>query len=184
MKLIVGLGNPGKQYENTRHNVGFRAVDGLSGEDIRFRSQNQSLVAKGAVNTVPVFFAKPQTFMNLSGDAVLSLLAGCQCHIQDIIVIVDDVHLELGKIRIRAGGSHGGQNGLRDIIAKIGENFTRLRIGIGPVTSEYRDMSHYVLGQFSKEEQKKIADVLEKIPDAIDCIISQGVLKAQSLYNS
>jgi peptidyl-tRNA hydrolase, PTH1 family len=166
MKVIIGLGNPGKKYENTRHNVGFLAVEYLrqkfawsEWEDApRFHSVKSEL----SIMDYPLSIIKPLTFMNLSGDAVASIVNYYKLDPKkDILVISDDLDMEFAKVRYREKWSHGGQNGLRDIIAKLGtDEFTRIKIGIG--RHEKYEVSDWVLSKFSKEEMKKLEELFEE----------------------
>jgi len=186
--LIVGLGNPGKEYEWSRHNLGFMLIDKLAakaGID-RFRRDCQSLVARGSIEGRSVKLVKPQTYMNLSGGAVACLFAKHKLAAPDdtFIVISDDLALPFGKIRIRAKGSAGGHNGLKSIIAALGTNeFTRLRIGIQP-DHPIADSKKFVLDSFSGTMRPAVEEVLERSEEAIRSILRDGVLQAMTLHNS
>jgi peptidyl-tRNA hydrolase, PTH1 family len=185
--LIVGLGNPGKEYEWSRHNLGFMLIDKLAREEgiVVGRRECGSLVGRGQVEGKPTKLAKPQTFMNLSGQAVSCLLAKVQSEspIDELIVISDDLALPLGKIRIRERGSAGGHNGLKSIIAATGTNeFVRLRIGIQP-EHPISDAKQFVLDSFPRSERTVLAEVLEQSAHAIRTIIRDGALKAMSEFN-
>jgi PTH1 family peptidyl-tRNA hydrolase len=186
--LIVGLGNPGKEYEWSRHNLGFMLIDKLAGEagiEVRKR-ECQSLVGRGAIEDRAVKLVKPQTYMNLSGEAVACLLARYEPADpgEKLIVISDDLALPFGRIRIRARGSAGGHNGLKSIIGAIGTNeFTRLRIGIQP-EHPVSDSKRFVLDSFTGASRTAVEDILEKSAEALRAILSDGVLKAMSTYNS
>ena len=187
MVLIVGLGNPGKEYEWSRHNLGFMLIDKL-GADTRidvYRRECQSLVARGEIEGCAVRLVKPQTYMNLSGEAVACLFARHKLAEpgENLIVISDDLALPLGKIRIRARGSAGGHNGLKSIIGAIRTNeFTRLRIGIQP-EHPISDSKRFVLDSFPSATRPAVAEVLEKSVEAIRAILRDGVLKAMTVYN-
>lgn len=159
MKLVVGLGNPGKEYAQTRHNVGFILIDKFLNEfnlDIKVDNKLSAALVKTNINGEQVIFAKPLTYMNLSGQAVSKIANYYKVKIEDIIIISDDTALELGKIRFRESGSHGGQNGLRNIIEQLGTpNFKRLRVGIGD--NKLMNKADFVLGKF----QPKEIDVLQ-----------------------
>ncbi|HEY3038510.1 MAG TPA: aminoacyl-tRNA hydrolase [Pyrinomonadaceae bacterium] len=187
MVLIVGLGNPGKEYESSRHNLGFMLIDKLSrdeGIEIK-RRECQSLVGRGELEGCAVKLVKPQTYMNLSGAAVACLLAK---HKQpdpgeNLVVISDDLALPFGKIRIRARGSAGGHNGLKSIIAAVGTNeFTRLRIGIQP-EHPVSDAKRFVLDSFSGAVRSEVEKILERGAEALRAILRDGVLKAMTEYN-
>lgn len=185
--LIVGLGNPGKDYEWTRHNLGFMLIDKLAHDDgiVVGRRECSSLVGRGQIEGKAVRLAKPQTFMNLSGHAVSCLLAKVQSEspIGQLLVISDDLALPLGAIRIRERGSAGGHNGLKSIIAEVGTNeFLRLRIGIQP-EHPISDPRQFVLDAFPRSERTVVGEVLEQGAKAIRTIIRDGALKAMSEFN-
>ena len=188
MVLIVGLGNPGKEYEWTRHNLGFLLIDKLAGEagiDVKLR-ECQSRVGRGELEGCAVKLVKPQTFMNLSGAAVACLLAKLKLAEpgKHLIVISDDLALPFGKIRIRAQGSAGGHNGLKSIIESVGTNeFTRLRIGIQP-EHPISDSKRFVLDSFPGTTRSAVVEILERSVEAIRAILRDGVLQAMSSYNS
>ena len=185
--LIVGLGNPGSEYEWTRHNLGFMVIDKLAGEaglDVKVR-ECQSRVARGEIAGCAVKLVKPQTYMNLSGVAVACLFAKHQLTEPGakLIVISDDLALPFGKIRIRARGSAGGHNGLKSIIGSIGTNeFTRLRIGIQP-EHPISDSKRFVLDSFPSAMKPAVEEVLQRSVAAIGAILRDGVLKAMTEYN-
>jgi len=188
MILIVGLGNPGREYEWSRHNLGFLVVDKLI-DDSGFektRRECQSVVASGEIEGRRVKLVKPQTYMNLSGEAVACLV---QKHKlaepgENLIVISDDLALPFGKIRIRARGSAGGHNGLKSIIGLLGTNeFTRLRIGIQP-EHPINDAKRFVLDKFPKAARAEVEKILDRSVEALHAILRDGVLKAMSSYNS
>ncbi len=183
--LIVGLGNPGKKYEKTRHNLGFMVVDSLArkiGAQIK-SEECRSLIGNAKIENFDVELVKPQTFMNLSGEAIACLLKRQERSIEKMVVIVDDLALPLGKIRIRRKGSSGGHNGLKSIISSLGtEEFIRLRIGIRP-DHEISDTRQFVLENFSDEDMPAVEEVLQKSTDAICSIILEGVDKAMVKFN-
>ena len=184
MKLIVGLGNPGKQYENTRHNIGFIAVDNLrkkmniSDEREKF----QALVSEKNIDGEKVIFLKPQTFMNLSGNSVIEIVNFYKLDPKkDIIVIYDDMDLSFGDIRIREKGSSGGHNGIKSIISHIGEEFIRIKCGIG---AKEKDAIEHVLGEFNQTEQKDLDEILEKINNCVIEMLSvQNLDRIMQKYN-
>ena len=185
--LIVGLGNPGAEYEKTRHNLGFMLIDKLAHVEgiVVNRRECSALVGRGEIEGVRTKLAKPHTFMNLSGHAVSCLLAKLKTEspVAQLIVISDDLALPLGKIRIRERGSAGGHNGLKSIIASIGtDEFVRLRIGIQP-DHPISDSKRFVLDTFSRSERPIVADVLEQSADAIRTILRDGALKAMAQFN-
>lgn len=183
--LIVGLGNPGPEYERTRHNVGFMLVDLLAGQcqtQIR-REECRALVGRAEIAGQMAELAKPQTYMNLSGEAVSCLVAKPIRSVEKLIIISDDLALPYGTIRIRPRGSHGGQNGLRSIIDRLKtQEFIRLRIGIGP-EHEVRDAANFVLDRFTKTELGMLEKILENAADAVRSIVSDGVDAAMGKFN-
>ena len=187
MRLVVGLGNPGTEYEWSRHNLGFMLIDKLareSGVDVR-RRECRALVARFELAGCEVKVVKPQTFMNLSGEAIACLFAKHKITVpgDKLIVISDDLALPFGTIRIRARGSAGGHNGLKSIIAAIGTNeFVRLRIGIKP-EHPLTDSRRFVLDSFSRASRLEVEKILDRSADALRAILKDGVLKAMTEYN-
>lgn len=183
--LIVGLGNPGLQYERTRHNLGFMLIDLLAREaqtQVK-REECRALIGRAEIENRITELVKPQTFMNLSGESVSCLLKKSERSIEKLIVITDDLALPVGKIRLRGKGSHGGQNGLKSIINCLRTNeFVRLRIGIQP-EHPIGNMSNFVLEKFSKNETETIEKVLEQSAEAVRAVISEGVEKAMARFN-
>ena len=184
--LIVGLGNPGKQYEHTRHNAGFRALDVLSEklgckiDKLKF----QGLYAQVNYSGKKLYLLKPQTFMNLSGRSVIQLSAYFQIPSQRIIVLFDDISLEPGRLRVRADGSAGGHNGIKSIISELGsQEFPRVKIGVGAKAHPEQDLADWVLSGFSASEEKALHSALERAADAALCIIDRGVPEAANRYN-
>ena len=186
MFIIVGLGNPGSDYESTRHNLGFMLIDRLASDAgvAVGRRECSSLVGRGEIEGSVVKLVKPQTFMNLSGQAVSCLIAKePEQRMDRLLVISDDLALPLGKIRIRERGTAGGHNGLKSIIAAIGSNeFVRLRIGIQP-EHPVSDAKTFVLDQFRKPQRVEVEDILTRAADAVRAVLREGVAKAMSLYN-
>jgi len=183
--LIVGLGNPGTEYERTRHILGFMLVDLLASEygALIKRTECRALIGRAEIAGRSVELVKPQTYMNLSGDAVKCLLQKEERSRERLVVISDDLALPFGKIRMRPSGSHGGQNGLRSIIDRLGTNeFIRLRIGIQP-EHPISNASNFVLERFSKGEADKVEDILKISADAVRTIILDGVEKAMAEFN-
>lgn len=183
--LITGLGNPGPEYAKTRHNLGFMLVDELARDaqtQVK-RSECRSLVARAVIENQTVDLVKPQTFMNLSGEAVSCLLAKEDRSVEKLIVISDDIALPLGTIRIRPRGSHGGHNGLRSIIDFLGTSeIIRLRIGIMP-EHPVANTKDFVLQNFARGDDEVVEKVLKDCADAVRIIISDGVEKAMARYN-
>jgi peptidyl-tRNA hydrolase, PTH1 family len=183
--LIVGLGNPGSEYAQTRHNLGFMLVDRLAAavQTQVKREECRSLVGRADIDGRIVEFAKPQTYMNLSGEAVSCLLSKAGRSIEKLIVISDDLALPFGTIRIRTKGSHGGQNGLRNIIDCLRtQEFTRLRIGIAP-EHPVMHAKNFVLDRFSKAEAEEVEKILESSADAVRIIMTEGVDQAMARFN-
>jgi len=184
LKLVVGLGNPGSKYEGTRHNIGFEVVDRLAagGSGARFARKFDALVAETEIDFRRVLLLKPETFMNLSGRSVAQAVRFYKLDLDDLLVVCDDLNLPLGKLRIRGGGSDGGQKGLRDITAHLGsENYARLRVGIGdrgPV-----DATDYVLGRFRSTERPLIDDALILASQAVAVWVTQGLAAAMNRFN-
>lgn len=183
--LIVGLGNPGREYEGTRHNLGFMVIDGLAREaqsQVK-REECRALIGRAVIENRTVELAKPQTYMNLSGESVGGLLAKPDRGIERLIVISDDLALPLGSIRLRPKGTHGGHNGLRSIIDCLGTNeFIRLRIGILP-EHPISNAKNFVLENFSKSEHESVEKVLNESAMAIRDVINIGIEKAMAKWN-
>ena len=185
--MIVGLGNPGKQYESTRHNAGFICIDilaekyGIKINKLKFRS----LMGEGRIEGKRCLLLKPQTFMNLSGEAVRDAADFYKIPAENIIVICDDISLEPGKMRIRRKGSHGGQNGMKNIIYHLkNDNFPRIKIGIGAKPNPDYDLADWVLSRFSQSEAKLIKQVADNTVSAIEYMVNGNIDKAMSNYNS
>ena len=184
--LLVGLGNPGDQYENTRHNVGFMVADELAE---RSHVPVQRLKFRALTNTVTVgdrkvLLMKPVTYMNLSGEAVHEAAAFYKIPPEHILVISDEVALAPGKLRVRRSGSAGGHNGLKNIIAHLGtDQFPRIRLGVGQKPHPDYDMADWVLGKFQGEDKKAVEAAVKKAADAAECLIREGVDKAMNQYN-
>ena len=184
--LIVGLGNPGREYEKTRHNAGFRAVDLLAD---RLGAKIDKLKFQGLYTQVnyegrKLFLLKPQTYMNLSGRSVLQLSAYFNIPPQRIIVMFDDISLEPGRLRIRPDGSAGGHNGIKSIIQEVGsQDFPRVKIGVGAKPHPDYDLADWVLSTFSAQEEKALAPAIEKAADAALCIIEKGLAEASNRYS-
>ena len=184
--LIVGLGNPGREYEKTRHNCGFRAIDvlaqklGCKVDKLKF----QGLYGQANYNGGKLYLLKPQTYMNLSGRSVLAISAYFNIPPQRIIVLFDDISLEPGRLRIRADGSAGGHNGIKSLIGELGsQNFPRVKIGVGAKAHPEQDLADWVLSAFSPSEEKALNSALERAADAALCIIDKGVPEAANRFN-
>jgi PTH1 family peptidyl-tRNA hydrolase len=185
MKLVVGLGNPGSRYDGTRHNVGFAAVDRLAARHgVQWEAAPRGIEALvGRWRAADVVLAKPLTFMNLSGTAIVGLLQFYKIDAADMIVVVDEVQLETGRIRVRPDGSAGGHNGLKSVIASLGTMaFPRLRIGVGRGDAR-RDLADHVLARFDAEERDLIADAIERAADAAELFVADGPDAAMNKHN-
>ncbi len=193
MKLIVGLGNPGRGYANNRHNVGFVCLNHFARtQDIRFdKKQGRARIGLGEVAGNEVVLAKPQTYMNRSGQSVSLLVKKFNVSLNNLLVIHDDLDLPLGKIRIRQGGSAGGHKGVSSIIIELGsQNFIRIRVGIGrPVKNggftEFSEdeIINYVLSDFTPDEKQTITQVIPTVSEAILCLLTEGPVAAMNRYN-
>ena len=185
MKLIVGLGNPGKRYEKTRHNCGFMAIDFYAAKNnLEFKNKFNGLYAEQIINNEKILFLKPQTYMNLSGNCVRDFVNFYNIELDDILIIYDDYNFDVGTFRIRRDGSDGGHNGIKNIIENLkNENIKRVRIGISKNTIPLED---YVLQKFSNEDYKKVCDILPTISDIINdfCYISIDELMQKYNRNS
>ena len=184
--LLVCLGNPGDQYENTRHNVGFMVADEIAD---RANVPIQKLKYKALTNTVTlggqkVLVMKPITYMNLSGEAVRQAVDFYKVPADHVLVVSDDTALAVGRLRIRKGGSAGGHNGLKNIIQHLGtDQFPRVRLGVGEKPHPDYDLADWVLGRFQGEDKKAIDAAVKKAADAIECILSQGLDKGMNRFN-
>jgi len=184
--LIVGLGNPGKEYEKTRHNAGWRALDLLAGKlNCKIdKSKFQGLYGQTKYGSGKLFLLKPMTYMNLSGRSVLQLSAYFHIPPQRIIVLFDDISLEPGRLRIRADGSAGGHNGIKSIINEVGsQDFPRVKIGVGAKVHAEQDLADWVLSSMSASEEKALVSALERAADAALCIIDKGVPETANRFN-
>ena len=188
-RLIVGLGNPGAKYDQTRHNIGFLAIDVLARTWQINLSENrkfQGMAGEGiAVKGLKVSLLKPTTFMNLSGQSIRAVVDWYKLKPEEVLVVYDDMDLPLGKLRLRQSGSAGGHNGMKSAIAHLNsQNFPRLRIGIGVPRDQSGEVISHVLGRFSQAETKVMDEVLRLVTDAIELSLKQGIPKAMSLYNN
>jgi peptidyl-tRNA hydrolase, PTH1 family len=185
VKIVVGLGNPGRQYEQTRHNVGWMVLDRLAeraGWEGRVKARDAAAVVRGRYDGLDLVLAKPTTYMNLSGVAVRKLLARERAPLSEMLVVVDDFALPLGRIRLREQGSAGSHNGLRSIIGELGnQKFARLRVGIGEPGRNARD---HVLSRFRDDERELLEQVLEAAADAVEDWAREGPARAANRWNS
>ena len=186
MKLIVGLGNPDRRYRHTRHNVGWEVIDRV-GRRLGIAVDQEdgwATVGGGAVGRRRVLLAKPQTYVNLSGSAVADLRRRHRVKLEDLVVVVDDLDLPLGRLRLRPGGSHSGHNGLRSIIDALrSDAFPRLRVGIGR-PPEGMDPAQFVLTPFTAEERATMDPALERAAEAIETVIREGLQAAMNRFNA
>lgn len=184
MKIIVGLGNPGVQYANTPHSVGFEAVDAIAAEigaTWEAKRQFSCLMAKGTFAGIPVMLVKPQTYMNLSGDSVAPVVKYHNATAADLLVIQDDIDLPVGRMRVRKNGSCGGHNGIRNIIERLGtQDFARLKLGVGKDKS---DVIAHVLGKFDPATRKTMDAVVAEAVKAAAAILRDGPDRAMNAYN-
>ena len=184
--MIVGLGNPGKEYDRTRHNVGFRVTDLLAEElstkidRLKFRALTRQISRGGR----KLLLVQPQTYMNLSGAAVSALATYYKIKPEHILVVFDDISLPVGRIRIRRDGSAGGHNGIKSIIQSLGtDQFPRVKVGVGEKPHPDYDLADWVLSKFSAQEEKALAPALKNAMEATLAVVEQGIDKASSTYN-
>lgn len=182
MFLIAGLGNPGSKYEHTRHNLGFMALDRLADSSEPWKEQHKALTQKISIGRHSVVLAKPQTYMNLSGESIQPLLSWYKIPISNLVVLVDDVALDCGRLRVRGQGSHGGQNGLRSIIEKMGNNFPRIRIGAGKAPAGW-DLADWVLSRLTPEDVKLTDQALAHVPAVLRSLLDEGLNACMGKYN-
>ena len=186
MKLICGLGNPGKKYEQTKHNMGFQVIDRLE-ETYHIpvnKIKHRALEGNGIVAGEKLVLLKPQTFMNLSGESVKEAMQFYKLSVEDLIVIYDDISLPVGAVRIREKGSAGGHNGMKNIIAHLGSSqFVRIRVGVGAKPAEW-DLADYVLSGFAANEQKEVQDGIALAARAVDLLVRQGLQQAMNQVNT
>jgi PTH1 family peptidyl-tRNA hydrolase len=182
MKAIVGLGNPGREYAGTRHNIGFDVVDEIARRWNAALRPWKSVAEVAVVGTRGVVLVEPQTFMNASGEAVSRVVAFHKLEMADVLVIVDEVQLPLGQLRLRRSGSAGGHNGLKSVIQHVGTEFPRLRIGIGRGDPKW-DLADHVLSRFAREEREVVNDAVSRAADAVELFVDQGLEAAMSRFN-
>lgn len=187
MYIVVGLGNPGLDYRNTRHNVGFRVIEAMADKySIRTDfEKHKAVCGNGLADGNKVILAMPQTYMNLSGESVRQLVDYYKIDVtSELIVVYDDIYLAPGQIRIRKSGSAGGHNGMKNIILHLGtDKFIRVRVGVGEKPKEY-DLADYVLGHFSKEDAPVMEEAYKRVSDAVVNIMNDGVEDAMNKYNA
>jgi len=187
MKLIIGLGNPGRAYANNRHNIGFIGINHLArSQGIKFdRKQGLARIGSGKVAGSEVVLAKPQTYMNQSGESVSRLVKKFNISLDELIIIHDDLDLPLGKIRISHASSSGGHKGINSIVQELGsQDFIRLRVGVGrPTEASEDEIIAYVLSDFTPEQRKAISPVIPRVTEAILCLLTEGLVPAMNKYN-
>lgn len=186
MFIIVGLGNPGKDYAGTRHNIGFDVIETLAdkaGISV-LEKKHKAIIGKGVLCGQKVILAKPQTYMNLSGESVRELIDYYKVdETEELIIISDDISLDVGQLRVRKKGSAGGHNGLKNIIQHLGHSdFMRVKVGVGEKPKGY-DLADYVLGHFTGEEKKVMAEAAKEAAEAICCIMTEGAEEAMNKFN-
>lgn len=185
MYIIIGLGNPGRKYIGTRHNIGFDAVTRIADDyNISLNiKKHKAIIGTGFIEGEKVVLAQPQTYMNLSGESVRALVDYYKVDTEDIIVIYDDIDLDIGQLRIRRRGSAGGHNGIKDIIKHLGtQEFPRIKIGVGSKPKEW-DLADYILSKFNDEENVIIRDALKQASDGVRTMITSGIGEAMNIYN-
>ncbi len=186
MKLLVGLGNPGARYHDTRHNIGFRVIDALARRWSvdQWREQHQALVGRAREGDEPVLVAKPMTFMNLSGDAIAGLAGFYKVAVPDVLVVLDEVALPLGRLRAGRGGSHGGHNGLKSVIARLGTSeVPRLRIGVG-LGDGQKALADHVLGTFGPDEREQVEAAVLRAAEASVMFVTDGIERVMNAFNA
>lgn len=185
MYIIAGLGNPGKQYEHTRHNVGFDTLDRLADKyhisiDVK---KHRAIVGQGYIEGQKAILIKPQTFMNLSGESLREIIDFYKLDpAEELIVVYDDISLDPGQLRIRARGSAGGHNGIKSIISHLGSEFLRVKVGVGEKPAHF-DLADYVLGHFSREDREKVEDAMDRAVEAIAMMVQGNLAGAMNEYN-
>jgi PTH1 family peptidyl-tRNA hydrolase len=189
MKLVAGLGNPGRQYAGTRHNVGFDVIDELTRRHrvelgaAPLAGSNAAMFGKWRGNGEVILLVKPLTFMNLSGEAVGGLMRYFKMDVSDVLIVTDDVNLPLGRLRVRGTGSEGGHNGLRSIAQHLGTmDYSRLRIGVGRGDTE-RDLADHVLAMFTPQEQPEVRNAVTRAAEAVESWVTDGLAKTMNVFN-
>ena len=185
MYIIAGLGNPGEKYDNTRHNAGFLTIDALASKyniDVREKA-HKALIGKGVIEGQKVILAKPQTYMNVSGESIRALVDYYKIAQEELIIIFDDISLEPGQLRIRKKGSAGGHNGIKSIIAHLGtQEFTRIKVGVGEKPPKM-DLADYVLSRFPKDERVLMEEAFERAGEAAVCMMNDTMEHAMNQFN-
>lgn len=186
MKIIAGLGNPGARFEGTRHNMGFDVIDILAdqyGISVDTK-KHKALIGKGIIGGEKVILAKPQTYMNLSGESIRELMDYYKADQEDLIVIYDDISLDVGQLRVRAKGSAGGHNGIKNILQHLDSDvFPRVKVGVGEKPPRM-DLADYVLGRMDPEDREAAAEAKERAAEAVKCLIEEGTEAAMNRFNA
>lgn len=184
MHLIVGLGNPGAAYQGTRHNAGFEAVDSLAAKHrfAPFKLRSAAFISHGTLGDAPVVLCKPQTFMNLSGSAAGAIARFYKIAVRDMVVIHDELDFAVGRVQLKAGGGHGGHNGLRSLMAHMGGEFARVRLGVGKPSHSAQGAS-WVLSRYGTEDRISMDQALVLACEAATCIVQHGIDRAMNLLN-
>ncbi|PIZ74223.1 aminoacyl-tRNA hydrolase [Candidatus Peregrinibacteria bacterium CG_4_10_14_0_2_um_filter_43_11] len=188
MKLLIGLGNPGKEYESTRHNAGFMAMDHLANhfgcEAFRFFDKHKAELTTGQIGGEKVILVKPKTYMNLSGEAVQSIMGFYKIPMEDMVVLYDDVDIPFGALRVRPHGSAGGHNGIKSLIQHLGtSDFNRIRLGIQPKEPFPGALEDYVLGKLTHEQKDTLDKVILILPSAVELLFKEGIESAMHQFN-
>ena len=184
MRVVVGLGNPGSKYLFTRHNLGFMTIDALTGDN-PFQNKHKSLIQKKEIEGRKVLLVKPQTFMNLSGRAVLDIIRFYKIPLENLLVIHDDKDLPFGAMKFQKSRGHGGHNGIKNIHQELrSKDYFRLKMGVAGEQKPMQDTSDFVLAPFNKTEQEQLPDLLDRAVKAIECFIKKGFHQAGSQFNS
>jgi len=185
VRMVVGLGNPGRKYVRTRHNVGFLVVERLAerwGIDPARRTQSSALVGEGRVRDIPVLLVRPQSFMNLSGQPARALMDFYKLDTEGVLVVHDEVDLPFGVVRLKSGGGAGGHNGVRDLSRHLGPGFGRVRVGVGRPPEGW-DTADYVLGSWTEDEAAELPHILDAACDAAESALKDGLLTAMNQFN-
>ena len=185
MYIIIGLGNPTREYQGTRHNIGFDVITRIAEDNniaLDFK-KHKALCGKGYIEGKKVILAKPQTYMNLSGESVRDLVDFYKVTQQEIIIIYDDISLEVGQLRLRGSGSAGGHNGIKSILSHLGtQEFPRIKVGVGDKPKGW-DLADYVLSRFTEDEKQTMQDAIKKSSEAVKTILADGLESAMNIYN-
>ena len=185
MRLVVGLGNPGRRYVQTRHNIGFMVIENLSNRWTIPADGKQlgALVGGGRIGNTKAMLVRPQSFMNRSGQPVRSLVGYFKAEPTDVVVVHDDLDLPFGRVQLKRGGGHGGHNGLRDLNKHVGSDYIRIRMGVGRPPEGW-DTADYVLGKWNPKEKAEIESILDRGADAVEAVLRDGIDAAMNVFNT